>query len=70
MTTPAKKNQATTAVDEQLLEKVTLIATHKHAGEKCKAGDEIEVNSIEKEFLLQHKKIAGENQEAAPAAQE
>ena len=69
MTTPAKKPQAGQATDEQL-EKVKLIAPHKHAGEKLQDGDEIEVNSIEKTFLLKHKKIAGESQEAAPAAKE
>ncbi|WP_435608478.1 DUF7210 family protein [Pseudomonas knackmussii] len=70
MTTPIKKSQAAQAADEQQLEKVTLIAPHKHAGAKCQAGDEIEVNAIEKAFLLQHKKIAGASQEAAPAAKE
>lgn len=69
MTTPAKNTQAGKAADEQP-EKVKLIAPHKHAGEKLKAGDEIEVNSIEKAFLLQHKKIAGEPQDAAQAAKE
>lgn len=72
MNTPAKKAQASSAIDEQKLEKVKLIAPHKHAGEKRAAGDEIEVNAIEKAFLLKHKKIAGagETQEAAQAAKE
>ena len=69
MTTPAKKPQAGQATDEQL-ETVKLIATHKHAGVKLQEGDEIEVNSVEKTFLEQHKKIAGQPQEAAPAAKE
>lgn len=70
MTTPAKKSQAAAATDEQQLEKVKLIAPHKHAGVKLQADDEIEVNAIEKAFLLKHKKIAGASQEAAPAAKE
>ncbi|WP_435609917.1 DUF7210 family protein [Pseudomonas knackmussii] len=70
MTTPAKKSQAAAATDEQQLENVKLIAPHKHAGVKLQAGDEIEVNAIEKAFLLKHKKIAGASQEAAPAAKE
>lgn len=69
MTTPAKNTQAAKAVDEQP-EKVKLIAPHKHAGERLKAGDEIEVNSVEKAFLLQHKKIAGNTQDAAAAEKE
>ncbi|WP_374439134.1 DUF7210 family protein [Pseudomonas panipatensis] len=69
MTTPAKKSQAAAATDEQQLEKVTLIAPHKHAGVKLQAGDEIEVNAIEKAFLVKHVKIAGD-QEAASAAKE
>lgn len=69
MTTPAKKSQAAAATDEQQLEKVKLIAPHKHAGVKLQAGDEIEVNAIEKAFLVKHRKIAGD-QEAASAAKE
>lgn len=69
MTTPAKKSQAAAATDEQQLEKVKLIAPHKHAGVKLQAGDEIEVNAIEKAFLVKHGKIAGD-QEAASAAKE
>lgn len=70
MNTSTKKTQAEAPADEPKLETVKLIAPHKHAGKKRQAGDEIEVNSIEKEFLLKHKKIAGESQDAAPAAKE
>ncbi|WP_325438047.1 DUF7210 family protein [Pseudomonas nitroreducens] len=69
MTTPAKNTQGANSGDAQL-EKVRLIAPHKHAGKKLPEGAEIEVNSIEKEFLLQHKKIAGTPQSAAAAAKE
>jgi len=71
MTTPAKNTQGANSGDAQpQLEKVKLIAPHKHAGKKLQKDDEIEVNPIEKEFLLQHKKIAGTPQNAAAAAKE
>ncbi|QIE87333.1 DUF7210 family protein [Pseudomonas nitroreducens] len=69
MTTPAKSTQGANSGDAQL-EKVKLIAPHKHAGKKLQKDDEIEVNPVEKEFLLQHKKIAGTPQNAAAAAKE
>lgn len=69
MTTPVKNTQGATSADVKL-EKVKLIAAHKHAGKKLQEGDEIEVNSIEKAFLLQHKRIAGNHQDAAAAAKE
>jgi hypothetical protein len=39
------------------LEKVTLLDAHTHKGVKCKAGDSIDVNQVQKNWLIEQKKI-------------
>lgn len=53
------------------LESVKLIASHTHRGEPKVAGDMIEVNARQKEWLIQLKKVAGPAEQqpvAAPVA--
>lgn len=53
------------------LEMVVLIDSHTHKGEPKKKDDKIEVNARQKEWLIQHKKVAGPAEPqpvAAPAA--
>ncbi|MGI3148474.1 DUF7210 family protein [Pseudomonas aeruginosa] len=69
MSTPAKKQDAT-ASPAPKEEKVKLTARHTHAGTKYQAGAEIYVNTLDKAFLVQHKKISVETQDAATAAKE
>ncbi|MBG7226168.1 hypothetical protein I5G52_26250 [Pseudomonas aeruginosa] len=38
-----------------------------HGEQKCKTGDEISVTSIEKEWLIRHKRIAAPADQAAAA---
>ena len=47
------------------LEEVTLLKPHTHAGKKLAAGAKIRVNATDKQWLIDHKVIAG-----APAAKE
>lgn len=49
-------------------EKVILIADHIHGEQKCKTGDEISVTSIEKEWLIRHKRIAAPADQSLPPA--
>lgn len=48
--------------EQQKLEKVTLLKDHTHGGKPFKDGAEIEVNEVDKAWLIQQKIIA------APAA--
>lgn len=51
--------------------KVTLKKDHTHAGKPCKAGDDIEVNAADAQWLADHKVIdAPAGGAAAPAAKE
>lgn len=52
---------------EVKLEKVTLIAKHTHAGLQYEANDQIEVNAVEKAWLIRHGRVAAPA-EQAPAA--
>lgn len=53
--TPAIKKTS----DTNLVE-VTLIDKHTHAGKRLVKGDTIKVSQRRKEWLIKHKKVAGE----------
>lgn len=52
------------------LESVKLIGAHTHAGKACLAGDKIDVTPSQKQWLIDHHKVAGPTaiQSAAAAA--
>lgn len=41
------------------LESVKLIGSHTHAGKACQAGDKIDVTPSQKQWLIDHHKVAG-----------
>jgi hypothetical protein len=47
-----------TAANEPKLETVTLLKPHTHVGIGYKAGDKIEVNTVEKAWLIEQQIIA------------
>lgn len=47
-----------TKATAQKLESVKLIGPHTHAGKACLAGDKIDVTPSQKQWLIDHRKVA------------